>query len=273
MAQSIDFGKKHKGNIMNVSVDRSALKTTLGWMKRQQGRPYFQLYAREDGLWVYGYNGSDSVPVSMFTAMQIPGETKETGDCTVDSRLVSLLPYAGSDEVHLVTTEKSMMIKTNSGFKARLQLLDIPSLGTLEDYEARAEALYKGLSLILPVEPLRDLVALSKLYPPESAEGASVVILTIDSQACTISGSIQSSEIGSIEEFVFAFLPDQSNPLDCLLILDADTLSDVIAPCGEFVKLLGGPERKNAVVVSDPDNRSWWSILSQMSSRKYDSKE
>lgn len=239
---------------MKLTVNRKALVSTLKALRnlsakadREDLKDTVVLTAIPTGLML------SAGPGTAFVSTLLECEVEREGTCTISYKLYELLKVA-KDETITLSSEKNLSIRGGSGFRATLneqtkavipaaRMKEVAEAGTKDEIE-------------LETEELINLAELSNVFAPV---GPFRWVEIICDGMSSINGSVQGSETGTLENFPMGGYGSMST-----YILPPDLVLSILPFCGSHVRLGTLNAAPGFVMLSDPENNTWWALMAQL---------
>lgn len=244
---------------MKLTIDRKELLSVLKSLKavsskapadQEDWKDVLSLQTLGDRLIVSaGFGGA-------FISVEMDCEVKAEGACNVSYKLLDLVKALHDDTLTL-TLNKVLSIAGSSGFKATLndklmrQTLPIVTVRQYLDQGIDSE-------LVLDTEEVLNLVDISKAFTPIDQWQE----LNIKSDGTGVQGWVQKSEDGGLDEY-----PMQGQGDHLSVCVSPVRLAALLQFCGSRTKIGLLKASNGFVLLTDPDNDSWWGIVVQISRR------
>ena len=145
-------------------------------------------------------------------------------------------------------------MRGKSGFKASLA----ENVSFSLPYEVAVSAYLSGSGdeIVLDTAVLKNLVDVSKAFPPKSGSHQYVELQANQ----TMQAVVQPSEIGTLDNY-----PLEGTHTGVVQFrLPTEGLQRILTFGGESTKIGTCLSMPGYVILSDPDNSSWWSLMGQL---------
>lgn len=202
-----------------------------------------------------------------FIESRFEATVVKPGVCQVDKKFVQILANMPDELVTMKLDGSRVRLQTQSGIKARLQIVDRPPVPYQVVRQKLAEAHYDFAGSLNKAD-LMALVRMSKILP-EAEDGSSpykAVVLKIDGER--VIGSSQFSSVGAVEEMpvrIENFVTLSENPIT--IIVDTTYFEPVLNICTDRVYMQASGSPSVPLMLGDPDIPSWVGMLAKLNLR------
>jgi len=178
------------------------------------------------------------------------------GSCCTSFALLNILKMIRDDRITL-KAEKKLSLKGDKGFRGTMSLIE-ETIG-IYDKVKEWQTKLSHECITLDAKELTNLSKGSLEFP--AFKESRWIDINMDENG--IFGSIQPNEIGSIDHFPLTHVDGNIVGVGVLLTFKPDQLISQLSFCGERVRISMGQTERIPACFTDPDNDSWFSLLSE----------
>jgi hypothetical protein len=244
---------------MKTTVSRAALQAAFKmlqhYMNPDNRMPWVHVLTTETGLTLCS---TDSLS---YTEVEIPAEITEHGECLIGEKADRVLANLSHDSITLSLKPDSntMMVGEEKGAKVRLQTVKGIPLQRDAIHE-KINSVQHTVGIVLDKSEMSRLIKLSELFPTLGDKQTWIVLNIQDNK---VVGETQKTDEGGVDDYPLTTISSNVEG-SAMVVLSTGFLRNPLQTCGQSVFIRASQNRREPVLISDPENLSWFTMVAQM---------
>lgn len=237
---------------------QSAIKMLSFYLSPDNRFPYIHMRTSEESLVLCA---TDSLG---YTEVEVPASISEAGQCMIGEKVDRVLANLTCSDVSLTIKEDSstLMIGGDKGAKIRLQTV-VGQPVERDAIHSKLETVPFCVGITLDHSELSHLVKLSEMFPNIGGSKQTWIVLNIDAKKFEVIGETQTSDEGGVENYPMNVIATDGEE-NATLVINTNFFRIPLQNCGQSVYIRASKNRRDPVLISDPENPSWFNMVSQI---------